>query len=124
METVKVVEFTAVIEEIELPFKLYDTVLAISLSKLAVNVMLSPGPIRVSSPERERESVIVKIGEQGRFHLGIKFGLAFIGEASLKFSLRGLLGTHQHDISWSNDDAPLNITSNLATEVTSQLPMG
>ena len=66
METVKVVEFTAVIEEIELPFKLYDTVLAMSLSKLAVNVMLSPGPIKVSSPERERESSIVKIGEQGR----------------------------------------------------------
>ena len=87
METVKVVEFTAVIEEIELPFKLYDTVLAMSLSKLAVNVMLSPGPIKVSSPARERESSIVKMGEQGRFHRGIKFGLASMGEALLKLFL-------------------------------------
>ena len=124
METVKVVEFTAVIEEIELPFKLYDTVLAMSLSKLAVNVMLSPGPIKVSSPARERESFIVKIGEQGRFHRGIKFGLASIGELSLKAPLSGLLGTHQHDISWSNIDAPLNIKPNFCTVVTSQLPMG
>ena len=50
--------------------------------------MLSPGPIK-DHLQQGRESVIVKIGEQGRFHRGIKFGLASMGEALLKLFFEG-----------------------------------
>ena len=118
-----VVEFTAVMLVKGVPLSiLYCADPEISLSKVAVMIMLSPAPRRLSG--WATESVNVTRGVQDIPHRGKKLGREFTGAERLKFSLLGLCSTHQHDISESNADASLNILFILEIEVTFQPPIG
>ena len=119
----QVVEFTAVMSVKGVPLSiLYCADPEISLSKVAVIIMLWPAPRRLFG--WATESVNVTRGVQGIPHRGKKLGREFTGAERLKFVLLGLCLTHQHDISESNADADLNILFILEIDLTSQPPIG
>ena len=119
----QVVEFTAVMSVKGVPLSiLYCADPEISLSKVAVMMILWPAPRRLFG--WATESVNVTSGVQGIPHRGKKLGREFTGAERLKFVLLGLCSTHQHDISESNADADLNILFILEIDLTSQPPIG
>ena len=96
--------------------KLYFANPEIVLSKVAVTVMLCPGPI-ISS---ESESVRITRGEQAEPHWGWKAGSFAIKLFELKLvGCEAKFETHHPDRSWLKRVAPLNIWSILLAIVPS-----
>ena len=104
------------------PLIVYWATFEIGLSNDAVNVILSPGPIKLLG--FVNELVSVTIGEHGSDHRGRNSGSKSIGAERLKFALFGSCSTHQQDISESNTEASLNILFIFEIEVTFHPPIG